>query len=115
MRLVKVEMMNATERIAEALQMRGLFVAVKNDFIIFTEGNTKTDVEKTRALLTTIGIPTLWEENKFQVLINHTPISTIKLIMNVSGVEFPVHMEGYHFQWRAFAQRRFGIKVMPWI
>ncbi|MFK9092525.1 hypothetical protein [Bacillus salipaludis] len=111
MNLVKVEMMNATERIAEALQMRGLFVVVKDDFIMFTEGNTKADVEKTRALLTTIGIPTLWQENKFQVLINRTSISIMKQIMNATGREFPVHMEGYHFHWRSFAQRRFGIKV----
>ena len=35
----------------------------------------------------------------------------MKRIMNVRGREFPVYMEGYHYRWRSFAQRRFGIKV----
>jgi hypothetical protein len=111
MNLLKLEMMNGTERIAEALQMRGLFVEVNGDFIILTEGNTDVDVKKTKELLHSIGIPTFWQGNKFQVLVNRTPIVTMKEIINAPGREFPVSMEGYHFRWRAFAQRRFGIKV----
>ncbi|MFK4996986.1 hypothetical protein ACI2OX_03730 [Bacillus sp. N9] len=32
-------------------------------------------------------------------------------MMNKPGKEFPVFMQGYHFKWKSFAQRRFGIKV----
>ncbi len=48
MNLLKLEMMNATERIAEALQMRGLFVEVKDDFIILSDENTQEDLTKTK-------------------------------------------------------------------
>ena len=111
MNLLKLEMMNATERIAEALQMRGLFIEVKDDFIILSDENTQEDITKIKQLMSSIGIPTFWQGNQFQVLVTKTPIVTMKKIMNAPGREFPVHMEGYHFQWRAFAQRRFGIKV----
>lgn len=108
---MKLEMMNATERVAEALQMRGLFVKVNNGAITFTKCNTKDDISKVRNLLNSLNIPTLWEGNTFQVLINRMSILMMKLIMNAPGHEFPVRMEGYHYKWRSFAQRRFGIGV----
>jgi hypothetical protein len=108
---MKKEWMNATERVAEALKLRGLFVEVKEDFINFKEGNTKEDVQKIQKLLNHIGIPVFWQDNRFQVLINHVPHSVIKQIMKTPGQSFPIHMEGYHFKWRAFSQRRYGIKV----
>ncbi|MBT2729508.1 hypothetical protein J7E63_21685 [Bacillus sp. ISL-75] len=91
--------------------MRGLFIEVKDDFIILSNENTQADIKKTKQLIRNLGIPTFWQDNQFQVLVTRTPIVTMKNIMNAPGREFPVHMEGYHFQWRAFAQRRFGIKV----
>jgi hypothetical protein len=111
MNLMKLEKMNATERVAEALQMRGLFVKVTNNLITLTAGNTMGDINKVHSLLNNLGIPTLWDGNSFQVLVNRLPIAMMKRIMNVPGREFPVNMEGYHFKWRAFAQRRFGIGV----
>ncbi|WP_249366798.1 hypothetical protein [Neobacillus rhizophilus] len=111
MNLLKLEMMTATERMAEALTMRGLFVETKGDFIVLTEENTSADIMKTKRLLNDLGIPTFWQGNQFQILVSRFPIAAMKKIINVPGKEFPVHMEGYHFKWRAFAQRRFGIKV----
>jgi hypothetical protein len=112
MNLMKLEMMNGTERLVEALQMRGLFVQVINDVIVLGEENTKDDIIKVRALLESLNIPTFWTaNNKLQLLVNRLPIAMMKRITNVRGQEFPVRMEGYHFKWRAFAQRRFGIKV----
>jgi hypothetical protein len=66
MNLMKLEMMDATSRIAEALQMRGLFVEVKDDFIILTDANTKADISKVRELLNYFGIPTFWQETNFK-------------------------------------------------
>lgn len=111
MNLMKLEMMNATERLAEALQMRGLFVEIKKDFIVLTEGNTKTDIIKVRELLDKLDIPTFWQGNQFQVLVTSLPISIMKRIMNTRGREFPISMEGYHYHWKPFVQRRFGLKV----
>lgn len=59
MNLMKLEMMNGTERLAEALQMRGLFLLVKNDVIELTAENTKEDIEKVQELLNNLNIPTL--------------------------------------------------------
>lgn len=111
MNLIKLEMVDATHRIAEALQMRGLFVEVKDDLIILTEGNTKTDIIKVRKLLDHFGVPTFWQGNQFQVLVTRIPISMMKRIMNALGREFPISMEGYHYKWKSFVQRRFVIKV----
>lgn len=112
MNLINLEMMNATQRVAEALATRGLFVKVENDFIVLTAENTQTDIAMVHDLLNRLQIPTFWKERtQFQVLVNRLPIAMMKRIMNAPGREFPVHMEGYHFLWRSFAQRRFGIKV----
>lgn len=112
MNLLKLEMMNGTDRVAEALQMRGLFLEIKNDVIVLTDENTKEDIEKARELIDRLNIPTFWiADNKFQILTNRIPIVMMKKIMNARGHEFPIHMEGYHYYWRAFVQRRFGIKV----
>jgi hypothetical protein len=112
MNLMKLEMMNGTERLVEALQMRGMFVQLTDDVIVLGEENTSEDINKVRALLESLNIPTFWAtNNKFQVLVNRLPIAMMKRIINVRGQEFPVRMEGYHYKWRAFAQRRFGIKV----
>ncbi|MGY0693757.1 hypothetical protein ACW2QC_13365 [Virgibacillus sp. FSP13] len=111
MNLMKLEMMNGTERIAEALQMRGLFATVKDDFIHITVENTKEDIVRVRRLLDDLNIPTFWQDTKFQVLVNRIPISIMKRIINKPGNEFPVSMKGYHYKWKSFVQRRFGIKV----
>jgi len=111
MNLMNLEMMDATARIAEALQVRGVFVKVKDDFIILTDENTKADISKVRELLHNLGIPTFWQGNKFQVLVTRVPISMMKRIMNTPGREFPIFMESYHYKWKPFVQRRFGIKV----
>lgn len=109
---MKLEMMNGTERITEALQTRGLFVRLKDEVIILTAENTAEDVKKVRALLHDLNISTYWQEsNKFQVLVNRIPVSMMKKIIYAPGSTFPVSMEGYHFRWRSFVQRRFGIKV----
>lgn len=89
MNLMRLEMMDATARIAEALQMRGLFVEVKDDFITLTAGNTRTDISQVRELLDRLAIPTFWQENKFQVLVTRIPISIMKRIMHTPGHKFP--------------------------
>ncbi|CUA79414.1 hypothetical protein [Anoxybacillus suryakundensis] len=111
MNLMKLEMMDATARIAEALQMRGVFVEVQSDFIVLTEGNTQTDIHKVRELLHKLGIPTMWQKNKFQVLVTRVPIAIMKRIINAPGQSFPISMNIYHHKWKSFVQRRFGIKV----
>ncbi len=103
MNLMNLEMMNGTDRLAEALQMRGLFVEVKNDVISLTAENTKMDKVKVRELLNTLNIPTYWiTPNEFQILVNRLPISLMKKIMNAHGREFAVNMEDYHYYWKSF-------------
>ena len=104
-------MMNGTERIAEALQMRGIFLEVKDDFIHLTNENSKEDIAFVSQLLNDLNIPTFWRGNKFQVLVERIPVAIMKKIMNQAGREFLISMQGYHYKWKVFAQRRFGIKV----
>ncbi|WP_046173348.1 hypothetical protein [Domibacillus indicus] len=112
MNLMKLEMMNATDRVGEALQTRGLFVKTHGGVLTLTKENTDNDIKKVRFLLEKLNIPTLWKSSySFEVLINQLPISIMKKIMHEKGKSFPIRMEGYHFKWRSFAQRRFGIKV----
>jgi hypothetical protein len=112
MNLMNLEMMNATDRVAEALQMRGVFVKSKADFIVLTNENTIEDIIHVRNLLEKVAIPTFWADDyTFQVLVTRLPIALMKRIMNAKGREFPVSMEGYHYKWRSFVQRRYGIKV----
>ncbi|MEH7482625.1 hypothetical protein V7157_16520 [Neobacillus drentensis] len=89
MNLLKLEMMNATERIAEALQMRGLFIEVKDDFIILSDENTQEDITKTKQLISSLAIPTFWQDNQFQVLVNRSPIVTMKKIIERSRARIP--------------------------
>ncbi|WP_226036697.1 hypothetical protein [Aquibacillus saliphilus] len=57
MNLLNLERMNGTERLAEALRMRGLFVEIEIDFIVLTDENTASDVEGVQRLLEEIGLP----------------------------------------------------------
>ncbi|MGI2328146.1 hypothetical protein [Planococcus sp. YIM B11945] len=112
MNLLKLEMMDATERLAVALKARGIFCSLENDLIAMGVENTANDIFKVKALLNELSLPIFWlDEKRFQVLLNKLPISVMKKIMNHKGKSFPIHMEGYNFYWRAFAQRWFGIKV----
>ncbi|MFL0363147.1 hypothetical protein ACH0BF_08995 [Pseudobacillus sp. 179-B 2D1 NHS] len=112
MNLMRLEMMNATKRVAEALKIRGLFIRESDSVIIMTTENTESDIKQVRILLEKLNIPTFWQNShSFEVLVNRLPIAAMKKIMNEKGRLFPIRMEGYHFHWRSFVQRRFGIKV----
>lgn len=109
---MKLEMMNATARVAEALQTRGLFLKMNDSVITLMTENTESDIKRVRILLEKINIPTFWHSNhSFEVLVNRLPVAAMKKIINEKGRSFPVRMEGYHFHWRSFVQRRYGIKV----
>lgn len=44
MNLLKLELMTATEKVAEALVMRGLFVEVKDGVLFFSDKCAKNDI-----------------------------------------------------------------------
>ncbi|MFK4996985.1 hypothetical protein ACI2OX_03725 [Bacillus sp. N9] len=78
MNLLKLEMMTGTERIAEALQARGIFAEVKGDFIYLSNENTKEDMKSVRYVLNELNIPTFWHGNKVQILANRIPVALMK-------------------------------------
>lgn len=51
MNLINLEMMTATEKVAEALVMRGLFVEVKEGVLFFSEKCAKGDIKDVKSLL----------------------------------------------------------------
>jgi hypothetical protein len=74
--------------------------------------NTREDILRVRNLLEQVRIPAfLYDYQTFQVLVNRISVIVMKQIMNARDREFPVSMEGYHYKWRSFVQRRYGIKV----
>ena len=107
---VLMETKTGTEKLAEALLLRGFPVEVKNDFITLRNGSTK-DYTQLKGFLETLNIPVFWNEDQFQLLTNHFPLQMMKKIIEFHGHEHFVNMEGYHFKWRSFVNRRYGIRT----
>lgn len=107
---VAMEMQTGTEKLAEALLLRGFPVKVEKDFITLTNGSPQ-DYQQLRGFLEKVQIPVFWNEAKFQLLTNHFPLQKMKEIIHYHGREHMVHMEGYHFKWRSFVNRRYGIRT----
>ena len=64
-----------------------------------------------KALLTKLNIHVYWDGIGFQLMVNRLPVMMMKRITTHRGTEFPVSMNGYHFRWRAFVNRKHGLKV----
>jgi hypothetical protein len=105
-----MEMQNGTERLAEALLLRGFPVEVNNDWISLRNGSEQ-DYADLKKFLEKLSIPVFWNENKFELLVNRLPLQKMKEIIHSKGREHLVHMEPYHFKWRSFFNRRYGIRT----
>lgn len=104
------ETRTGTEKLAEALLLRGFPIDVKADFITLRNG-TRLDFVQLKELLESLNIPVFWNGDQFQLLTNHFPNVMMKKIIEFNGQEHLVHMEGYHFKWRSFVTRRYGIRT----
>lgn len=60
MNLIKLEMMEATERLVEALKTRGIFCSINNDLIFLRTKNTDSDIKRTNILLAKLNLSVLW-------------------------------------------------------
>jgi hypothetical protein len=109
--LFALELMDGQERVLEALEMRGFLVEKKGAFLTLSEGSAALDQQALEVLLKKFNIPVFWQGNDFQLLVNRFPVGMMKKITTLVGREFPVNMNDYHFKWRAFANRRNGLKV----
>lgn len=107
---VSMEMKSGTEKLAEALVLRGFPVEVKNDLISLKNGSCQDHLQL-KSFLETLNIPIFWNGEQFQLLINQFPIQKMKEIIHFHGNEHHVHMEGHHFLWRSFVNRRYGIRT----
>ncbi|WP_428911993.1 hypothetical protein [Niallia sp. Krafla_26] len=109
--LLSLELMDGQERLAEALEMRGFLVEKQGPFLILGNGSAASDFTDLKALLSKLNIPIFWNGDRFQLLVNRFPVMMMKKITTHRGAEFPVSMNGYHFKWRAFVNRKHGLKV----
>lgn len=109
--LLSLELMDGQERLAEALEMRGFLVEKSGAFLTLGRGSAASDYADLKALLTKFSIPIFWNGDRFQLLVNRFPVMMMKKITTHRGTEFPVSMNGYHFRWRAFVNRKHGLKV----
>jgi len=107
---VSMEMQSGTKKLAEALMLRGFPVQVENDLISLRNGSEQ-DQKQLKNFLEKLNIPVFWHENRFQLLVNRFPLQKMKEIIHFKGREHFVHMEGYHFKWRSFVNRRYGIRT----
>lgn len=112
MNLLNLELMNATEKIAEALMMRGLFVEVKNGVLEFSKCNAKADFRDVQTVLNKLNIPFITHgDNQIEILVNKIPTIKMKKILAVGGRPFTIDYERHHQYWRYFMSRNFGIRV----
>ncbi|MCM3723963.1 hypothetical protein [Solibacillus isronensis] len=112
MNLLNLELMTATEKVAEALVMRGLFVEVKEDVLFFSKNCAKKDVEDVKLVLNKLTIPYMtYGEDKIEILVNQMPILKMKKILTAGGRPFEINRAEYHQHWRFFANRRYGFRV----
>lgn len=109
--LLSLELMNGQERLAEALEMRGFLIEEAGPFLTLKKGSAASDYADLKALLTKLNIPVMWYGDKFQLLANRFPVMMMKKITTHRGTEFPISMSGYHLRWRAFVNRKHGLKV----
>jgi hypothetical protein len=106
-----LELMDGQDRLFEALEMRGFLVEKKGSFLTLSSGSAALDYQALKALFKNFNIPVFWQGNGFQLLVNRFPVGMMKKITTIAGREFQVNMNDYHFRWRAFTNRRNGLKV----
>ncbi|MGM0900366.1 MAG: hypothetical protein ACQEXB_04520 [Bacillota bacterium] len=109
--LLSLELMDGQERLAEALEMRGFLVEKEGPFLTLGNGSAVSDYADLKVLLTKLNIPVFWNGDRVQLLVNRFPVMMMKKITRHRGTDFPVKMNGYHFRWRAFVNRKHGLKV----
>ncbi|MGF6950188.1 hypothetical protein QF028_002693 [Neobacillus sp. B4I6] len=107
---VSMEMQTGTEKLAEAIVLRGFPVKVENDFITLPNGSPQ-DYHQLKIFLEKMQVPVFWNGDRFQLLTNRFPLQKMREIIHFHGREHSVHMEGYHFKWRSFVTRRYGIRT----
>ncbi|WP_096200010.1 hypothetical protein [Bacillus sp. FJAT-45350] len=109
--LFTLELMDGQERLFEALEMRGFLVEKNGPYLTLSKGSAESDYRALKSLLTKMNVPMFWNGVNFQLLVNRFPVAMMKRITTKAGHEFPVQMNDYHYRWRAFANRKFGLKV----
>lgn len=112
MNLLKLELMSATEKIVEALKMRGLFVKAVEGVIEFSNCMSKNDFSDVQILLNKLDIP-FWVhgDNRIEILVNELSIITMKKIVKFGGSPFHLDYSEHHSNWRFFTSRSFGLRI----
>ncbi len=104
------EMADGTKKLAEALFLRGFPVQMENDFISLRNGSER-DYAELKWLLERLAIPVFWNGKKFQLLVTHFPYGKMRQIVRLNGIPHSVDMSDYHYKWKTFVNRRFGIRT----
>lgn len=112
MNLLNLELMTATEKVAEALVMRGLFVEVKDGVLFFSKCSAKNDIRDVQSVLNQLNIPfILHGEREIEIIVNQISTLKMKKILSAGGHPFSINSADYHQYWRFFANRRYGFRV----
>jgi len=112
MNLLNVMKMTATEKVQEALNMRGLFVELQNGVLVFSKNNAENDLKDVQFLLNQLNIPFMMRsEYELEILVNQISINKMEKILTAGGHPFEINVRDYHQYWRTFANRRYGFRV----
>ncbi|MEY9975052.1 hypothetical protein ABH966_005478 [Lysinibacillus sp. RC46] len=112
MNILNLELMTATEKVAEALIMRGLFIKVKDNVLLFSKGNNKNDVKDVQFVLNQLNIPFIMHgEHGLEILVNQMPTIKMKKILTAGGDPFSIDAAAYHQYWRFFTCRNYGFRI----
>ncbi|MEK4246584.1 hypothetical protein MKZ20_14780 [Psychrobacillus sp. FSL K6-2684] len=110
--MLELNSMNATEKIAVILKLRGLFVSYKKNVLVFSNSSTNNDIRDVIMLLNNYNIPFIHhEKQKIEILVNFISLEKMKQLFFAGGKPFPINYINFHSNWRSFVSRKFGYRV----
>lgn len=110
--MLELKSMNATEKIAVILKLRGLFVSHNKNMLVFSKASAKSDIRDVIILLNNHDIPFICRDvQKIEILVNVISIEKMKQIFFAGGKPFPINYINFHSNWRSFVSRKFGYRV----
>lgn len=109
---MELKSMNATEKIAATLKMRGLFVKIDNYTLLFSKANAHHDVRDVMMLFNKLNIPFVANgPQRIEILVNSISTTKMKKLFFAGGHPFPIDYVNYHSNWKSFVSRTYGYRV----
>lgn len=125
--------MSATEKVVDALKIRGFFVKEENEVILVTCESAREDFAQITFMLNQLNIPFIAHENKntidsrdhwylrnegknqplgkIEILVNTLPDVIYKQIFRFGGQPYIIDYSKHRIHWRYFTSQSFGPRI----